>query len=103
MPRLLGENVLPDSVQQRRESVRERLQDVREPIRRRRAQTVPGPNIIGQIESQVTSLRNNVISRDGVMSRIRDVRGSDSGTSEEQTEESNGPSRGRTGENSVNV
>lgn len=82
---LLGERMLPEAVNQRRRSLRNTLQDFREPIRTRREQLVPGPDVVGLTEERVTNLRQRVMTREGVLSRIRDVApGGDSGDTREK-------------------
>ena len=72
---LLGERALPDSVQSRRRSLRNRLEDLRDPIRERRESTVPGPDLIGRGEDVVEQARTRVATRDSpigsLLSRIR--------------------------------
>lgn len=95
MPRLLGERLLPDTVQQQRRRVRERLMDMREPVRQRRVDLVPGPDVIGQAERKFRNTRDKFVSRDSIISRIKEMRSEDSGEEEEQPEESS-QTRGRT-------
>lgn len=71
MARLLGDNLLPDSVVSRRRQFRERVSDLRQPVRQFRERNVPGPDLVGTAEEQLTSLRNSIISRDSVLNRIR--------------------------------
>lgn len=70
MARMLGERFLPESVTQRRRSLRNRVQDLREPIRQFREQNVPGPDLIGRAESSIMGLRNRFVERDSVLSGI---------------------------------
>lgn len=51
--------------------LRERLMDVRDPIRRRRRNMVPGPDIIGTAERNLTQMRNKVVNRQGLLPRLR--------------------------------
>lgn len=76
---MLGDNVLPESVQSRRRQVRSRLDSLREPIRQRRQNTVPGPDVVGRAEDAFTGLRNRAVSRDSVLERISDMRGNGNG------------------------
>jgi len=71
MARMLGESVLPESVNSVRRNIRNRAMGLREPIRRRREQLVPGPDVIGQVESSVTDLRDQFVSREGLLDRVR--------------------------------
>ena len=80
MARMLGEKFLPESVQERRRQVRERAMSLREPVRNFREQNVPGPDILGRVESRVTSLRDRAVSRDSVLERIRMRRSGDGGS-----------------------
>ena len=79
MAKMLGDNVLPDSVVSRRRQVRERVRDLRRPLRRFRESNVPGPDVVGSAEDKFTDLRNQVVSRDSVVERIRARRSSSSG------------------------
>lgn len=89
MPRMLGEGFLPESVQAQRNKLRNRLQDLREPIRSRRESLVPGPNAIGKVESTFMDLRDRVVSRTTVLERIRARRASE-GEEEEETSQGSG-------------
>lgn len=72
---LIGEEALPDSVQSRRESLRSKVSELREPIRRRRESSLPGPDLIGRGEEAIMDARDRVTSRDSpigsILSRIR--------------------------------
>lgn len=81
MPDMLGDNLLPDSVQSRRRSARRRLQNLRDPVRSTRERVVPGPDVVGRAEASFSDLRNRVVSADGLMDRIRERREGDSGGS----------------------
>lgn len=96
MPQLLGDNVLPESVQSRRRQLRERVMGIREPARNFRENRVPGPDIVGTAESTLTDLRDRVVTREGVLSRIRERRSSSSGSS------SSGSSSGNSSNGSSN-
>lgn len=67
--------MLPDSVVSRRSQFRERLMELRQPVRQFRERNVPGPDIVGSAEDRITDLRNRIMSRDSVISRIRARRG----------------------------
>lgn len=81
MARMLGEKMLPEAVQSRRRMIRERLMDARDPIRRRRQNMVPGPDIIGTAERNIADLRNKVVEREGILSRVKGDRNSSSSSS----------------------
>lgn len=86
MPQMLGENILPDSVNTRRRRVRERVQSLREPLRSTRENLVPGPDVVGKLENQIMDARDRVVQREGALqgmdlgSRLMQLRGSDSGS-----------------------
>lgn len=106
MARLLGDRFLPDVVTQKREQLRERLLDIRDPIRRMRARTVPGPNLIGEVEGTVTDYRDRFVTRDSVLEMIRTRRedgSNDSKEEEESDDEGNGQGRGRTSDRNALV
>lgn len=71
MARMLGDRLLPESVQSRRRQLRQRAQNLRDPIRNRRENLVPGPDVFGRAESTASDLRDRFVQRDGVVSRIR--------------------------------
>ena len=75
MAQMLGDNLLPESVQSARRRFRNRLQSVRRPIRQTRQDLVPGPDLIGRVETQVMSVRDRIVSRDSLLSRVRDQQG----------------------------
>lgn len=85
MARMLGDRVLPEAVQSQRRKLRSRLQSVREPVRSFREQNIPGPDVVGTVENQVTDLRSKVVSRDSVIGRVKEMRSDDS-NSEEKTD-----------------
>lgn len=72
MARLIGDNRLPSSVQRKRRRMREKVNDLREPIREKRESYVPGPDVIGSVESRASSLRDKFVTSDSLVSRIRD-------------------------------
>lgn len=71
MSPMLGENVLPESVNDLRRRARSQVRSLRQPIRQRRENLVPGPDLIGQTETTLMDLRDRVTTRDGLLSRIR--------------------------------
>lgn len=86
MAQLVGDRFLPEQVASARQRVRSRLSELREPIRSRREQLVPGPDIIGRVEDQFSSLRSRFVSRTSLMERIRSQReGEDSDSSGRDT------------------
>lgn len=99
---------MPSSVQRQRRRIREKVVDLREPIRQRRENLVPGPNIIGTVEDKLTDVRDSFVTRDSVVSRIKDRMGDEetsgdngsggsSTSSSEETDESPN-SRGSSGD-----
>lgn len=70
MARMLGERIFPESVTKRRRSFRNRVRDLREPVRRFREQNVPGPDMVGKLESSFVDLRDRFVERDSVLSGI---------------------------------
>jgi len=70
---MLGDSLLPDSVQNLRRSLRSQVSSIREPIRRRREDLVPGPDIIGSVENSVMSLRDRFVTRDGALDRVKNA------------------------------
>lgn len=78
MAPMLGERFLPDSVNSRRRMVRSRIRDLREPLRSRRQNLVPGPDIIGRAENTVMDLRDRFVSRDSVLGKMKSKMGSGS-------------------------
>lgn len=84
------QGVLPERVNQRRRQVRQRLQSLREPIRSRREQLVPGPDVVGSVEQRFADLRGQVTQRNNILERIRQRRqdeasGDEGGTTKEQS------------------
>lgn len=71
MSPMLGEGILPQSVNDTRRRVRSRLRSVREPVRSTRQDLVPGPDLIGRAESSAAQLRDRVVNRDGLLQRVR--------------------------------
>ena len=72
MSPMLGESILPETVNDARRRVRNRVSSVRQPLRRSRQDLVPGPDIIGRAESNFNDLRNRVVNRDGLIERVRE-------------------------------
>lgn len=98
MAQLLGDRVLPESVVSARRRVRSRVSDLREPLRSRRESLVPGPDIIGMIEENVSQMRTRFVRRDNLLDRIRSRRGGDGqGTGEDSG------SQGQSGSASANA
>ena len=93
MPRMIGEGFLPESIQSQRNRLRNRLNDLREPIRSRREQLVPGPDLVGRAESTFRNLRDRVVSRTTIMQRIRERRAN--GEEQEEGETQSGESRNK--------
>lgn len=79
---MLGEQVLPEEVQSRRRKVRRRLNQLREPIRSRRQDVVPGPDIIGTAEQNIMNLRSRLTGGSGILPSMR---GSDGSSGDSQT------------------
>lgn len=70
---LLGDRLLPENLRQRRQNLRTRIQDLRQPVQQRREDLSPF-NLVGMVESNIQDLRNRVVSREGVLGRIRQRR-----------------------------
>lgn len=88
MAQMLGDRLLPEAVQVQRRKVRNKITDLREPIRERRQDLVPGPDVIGSIEENVSDLRSRFVSRDTLLKRVKDmspVEDSDNGEKEEKS------------------
>lgn len=98
MARMLGDSILPDSIQDRRRSMRRRLRELRQPIRERRQSLVPGPDLIGSVEQKLDNVRTNLSTRDSLMQRIRDSR---LGGSDGSSNGGNGGSNGNNDEAQV--
>jgi len=81
MARLLGDNLLPDSVVSRRRQFRERVRGLRSPVQQFRESNVPGPDLIGTAEDKLVDFRDRIISRDSVVKRIRARRSSSDSSS----------------------
>lgn len=94
MARMFGEGVLPESVNARRRQLRNRLQDLRDPVRNFREENIPGPDVIGSLEGSLMNLRTSVVERDSVLSGVRDRLGQgmaqESQNGETQTKEKSG-------------
>lgn len=84
MAQLLGDRFLPEQVVSARQRVRSQLSELREPVRSRRETLVPGPDLIGRLEDQVTSLRSRFVRRTSLMERIRSQRDGDSSSGQEK-------------------
>lgn len=79
MANMVGEGILPESVNRRRRSLRQRVSSVREPLRSRRQSAVPGPDVIGRVEEQVRNVESRVSGREGIVDRIRNRQSSSGG------------------------
>lgn len=99
MPRMLGERVLPESVQARRRQIRNRVTDLRQPIRNRRQNLVPGPDLIGEAETRFMNLRDRVVDRNSVLSRIKEASpiGNDNGGGSNSASNSGGSNSSSSG------
>lgn len=71
MPRLIGEGLLPDSIQSQRLKMRERLMSLREPVRSTREDLVPGPDLIGKAENTFKDFRDRFVTRESILDRIK--------------------------------
>lgn len=71
MAQLLGDRILPEQVVSARRRIRSRVSDLREPIRARREDLVPGPDVIGRIEENISQMRTQFVRRDSLLDRIR--------------------------------
>lgn len=104
MATLLGERFVPESVQSRRRSMRRRLNDLREPVRSRREDLVPGPDLIGTAETRIDDLRRSFVTRDSAVASFREMlnMGDDeeveNGEEMENGENGSEPTRGRSGD-----
>lgn len=104
MARLLGDRLVPESIQSRRRSFRSRVESLRDPIRSRRRSLVPGPDLIGMAEQQVSDLRDSFVSRDSVIASLRDIvdggMGGDGGSGDGNGESSGNDGSGSSGNGS---
>lgn len=92
MAQLLGDRFLPESVTSMRQSFRSRVSDLREPIRSRREELVPGPDVVGRVEEQFSNLRTRFVRRNSLMERIRSQSEGDSGSGSGNGTSGNGSS-----------
>lgn len=101
MARMLGDSIIPDSIQDRRRSVRRRLRELRQPIREKRQSLVPGPDVIGTVEQKLDNARTSVSTRDSLMDRISESRlsGSDDSSNGGGSESTNGEQDAQVQEN----
>lgn len=90
MPRMIGEGFLPEAVQSQRNKLRNRLLDLREPIRSTREDLVPGPDVLGKVENTVKDFRDRVVTRESVIDRIQARRGNDGEQTKEQPDTESG-------------
>lgn len=97
MVTMLGDRVLPSSVQRRRQNLRSRVLNVREPIRQLRKETVPGPDVIGTVEGSATDLRDRFVDGGSPLDAIKDLRSDDSssGSGQSGSSSSNGQNKSR--------
>jgi len=91
MPSMLGDRLLPQSVQTRRRQVRSKLQDLRQPVKSRRESIVPGPNLVGKAENRFSSAKDRFLQRQTVLQRIKSMRQSQG---QNQSSSSSGSSSG---------
>lgn len=94
MVRMLGENILPESVNSQRRRLRRRVRELRDPLRQRREQLVPGPDIVGSLENRFSDLRNRVVERDSVLSNITARRSGGDGDSGDGSSSNGGSTSG---------
>lgn len=87
MADLLGNRLLPESLASKRRDLRNRLNEIRQPLRDFRTNMVPGPNVVEMTESQFMGLRNKVTERDSAMNTI--ARRRSGNNSERKTQEPN--------------
>lgn len=92
MSPMLGESVLPETVNDARRRVRNRVSSMRQPLRRSRQDLVPGPDLIGRAESSFTDLRNRFVNREGLIERVRSQSGMMDNDSASSGDVSNGSS-----------
>lgn len=74
MAEMLGNRILPESVVARRRRLRERVNNLRRPVKQFRQENIPGPDVIGEVESSVADLRNRFVRRDSVLQKMRERR-----------------------------
>lgn len=97
MARMLGDAVLPEQVQSRRRSLRNRVSNLRQPIRDFRQQNVPGPDVLGTVESNLSDLRDRFVSRTTALERVRQRRNGSGGEQQNQNGNGNGSGSGSSG------
>lgn len=100
---MLGDNLLPDAVQSRRRQLRSRVEGLRQPIRQRRQNIVPGPDVVGRLEDTVTGLRNKAVDRDAVLARIRERRADSGGSGTSDGTQNTSDSNNNSGSDSTNT
>lgn len=71
MAPMIGEGFIPESIQSRRRSLRNRLRNMRQPIMEFRQQNIPGPDVVGTVENNLMDLRDRFVNREKILSRIR--------------------------------
>lgn len=94
MADMLGGRVLPEMLNEQRRKLRSRLRDVRQPIRERREQSVPGPDVVGGAEEKLSDARQRLLDRDLPTDALPSIRGDDSDDSGSDGGSSSGGSGG---------
>jgi len=102
MNKLLGDKFLPESVATRRRSVRQSLSSIRNPVRNFRESTVPGPDVIGMTEDKILDFRDSFTTRDGLVTKLREMTGSDD-ESEDGGNSSDGEESSESDETTVSI
>jgi hypothetical protein len=85
---LLGERLLPDSVNTKRRQVRSRLEEVRRPLKNKRKSLSP-VDVIGMTENNLADIRDRFVQRNSVVDRIRERRSDSSGGSDSGSDDGN--------------
>lgn len=70
---------MPEAVQSRRRTLRSRLRSMRRPLKQTRQDVVPGPDLIGKLENNVSNVRDRFVTRDSVLGRIKERKGDATG------------------------
>jgi len=94
MVQMLGDRLLPEAVQTQRRKMRNRLTNLREPIRQKRQELVPGPDVMGSLGENLSDLRSKVVDRKTVLERISN--GGDGAQANAESSTSEGKSREET-------
>lgn len=105
MARLVGDRYLPESFVSRRRSMRQKIRELRNPVRSFRESNVPGPDVVGKVEDTLMGARDSFVRRDALVSRLRDMASSNDASDEEdeEDEEDKESNRGRESDNTLNV